>query len=72
MWEAEKRFPGGSTGRQKAAWVARQAAKSAPKGAGASADMWRWLGAFLLRVGIEVGVAMLERARDEIGEGNLP
>ena len=69
VWEAEKRFPGGKTGRQKAAWVARQAAKVAPKGSGASADMGRWLGAFLLRVGIEVAVAMLEQARGEIGEG---
>ena len=68
VWEAERRYPGPSTGRKKAAWVAREAAKHAPKDPGASAEMGRWLGAFLLRVGIEVGVAMLNRVRDEIEE----
>lgn len=65
--EAEKRFPPGE-GKSKAAWVARQAAKQVPRGQGASAEMGKWLGAFLLRVGIEIAVATLQRVREDLTE----
>lgn len=69
--EAEKRFASGE-GKAKAAWVARQAARQVPKGTGASAEMGKWLGAFLLRVGIEVAVATLQRVKDDLTESATP
>ena len=63
---AESKFPARGTGSTKRAWVMRQAAKEVPTGDGPSAAFGRWFGRLLLRVAIEVGVAVLDRARDEL------
>jgi hypothetical protein len=60
--QAEHRFPASGAGSTKRAWVMRQAAKEVPTGDGPSAAFGRWFGRLLLRVAIEVGVAVLDKA----------
>jgi hypothetical protein len=64
--QAEAKFPGRGTGSAKRAWVMKQAAREAPSGEGPSAQFGRWFGRLLLRVAVEVGVAVLAKAREEL------
>jgi hypothetical protein len=64
--QAEAKFPARKSGSTKRAWVMRQAAREVPTGEGPSAQFGRWFGRLLLRVAIEVGVAVLHKAQDEL------
>ena len=66
VMDAELRFPGAHTGPVKRAWVINEAKKSAPGGEGPSADFGQWAANHLLRIGIEIAVALLERLRDQV------
>jgi len=63
---AESEFPRRGAGIAKRNWVLREAQKTGPVGTGASADFGRWLGKYLLRVAIEVGVAVLNRTKNDL------
>ncbi len=68
VWEAEKRFPGPGMGAKKSRWVAREAAKDVPPDDNPSARFGKVMGRYLLRVGIEIAVAMLAHMQSEFSE----
>jgi hypothetical protein len=66
--EAERRHPAPGSGLIKRNWVLREAKKTGPKGSGPSAEFGQWLGRYLLRVAIEVGVGVLNKTRTELAK----
>ena len=56
--EAEEKF-GPGAGQKKMAWCVRQAQKRAPNGKSPSAEAARWFGGMVLRLAIEIAVAVL-------------
>ena len=66
VMDAEIKFPGSGTGPVKRAWVINEARKQAPAGSGASHDFGQWAANHMLRIGIEIAVALLHRLRDEV------
>jgi len=66
VFDAELKFPGANTGPVKRAWVINEARKQAPTGTGPSHDFGQWAANHLLRLGIEIAVALLHRLRDQL------
>ena len=64
--QAEGKFPGPRLGPAKRSWVIAQARETVGTAKpGPSADFARWFGNHLLRIGIEVAVAVLNRLRED-------
>lgn len=68
VWQAEKKYPQPGSGVLKHTWVIKQARKEVPDGGGPSGDFGRFAANHLLRVGIEIAVALLNRIKADLAD----